>query len=86
MAAKLEMRRSLIEMVLELDEPYRTAVMLRFYENLTGVYEDSRAGGQREPMSKVEALQEAKRFNLGHWLPLDFSPPGKIGQRTRRGP
>jgi CHAT domain-containing protein len=38
-------------------------LMRRFYEDLTGSYEDVRAGHVAEPMSKAGALREAR-----HWL------------------
>lgn len=41
-----------------------TALLMgRFYENLTGAYQDPRAGRVAEPLTKAEALREAK-----HWL------------------
>ena len=55
--------RSLLVSLWKVEDEATALLMKRFYENLTGVYEDDRGQGTSNPMSKVTALQEAK-----HWL------------------
>ena len=55
--------RSLLVSLWMVEEEATTLLMGRFYENLTGAFDDERAGIRGEPMSKSTALREAK-----HWL------------------
>jgi len=44
------------------DDTATTLLMGRFYDNLLGSYQDSRAGRVAEPLPKAKALREAKRW------------------------
>lgn len=55
--------RTLLVSLWRVEDEATCLLMGRFYENLTGVYQDARRGRRGEPMRKVEALREAK-----HWL------------------
>jgi CHAT domain-containing protein/Tfp pilus assembly protein PilF len=54
--------RSLLVSLWDVDDAATALLMRRFYENLTGRYEGERAGRRGEPMSKSQALQEAKEW------------------------
>lgn len=54
--------RSLLVSLWKVEEEATTLLMTRFYENLTGTYEDERADLYREPMEKAAALKEAKQW------------------------
>jgi len=54
--------RSLIVSLWPVEDRSTSLLMERFYENWTGRYEDVRNGRTGEPMSKADALQEAKRY------------------------
>ncbi len=55
--------RSLVVSLWRVEDMATALLMTRFYENLTGIYPDGRNGRTGEPMTKAEALREAK-----HWL------------------
>jgi len=55
--------RSLLVSLWKVEDTASSLLMRRFYENWLGEYEDERGGRIAEPMSKAEALQEAK-----YWL------------------
>jgi CHAT domain-containing protein/tetratricopeptide (TPR) repeat protein len=57
--------RSVIVSLWDVDDTATSMLMRRFYENLTGNYEDSRDGQVGAPMSKSHALQEAKLWLRG---------------------
>jgi len=52
--------RSLLVSLWRVDDEATCLLMGRFYENLTGAYQDVRRGRRGEPMPKAEALREAK--------------------------
>ncbi len=54
--------KSLLVALWTVDDRATALLMGRFYENLTGSYADARAGWIGRPMSKPQALQEAKRW------------------------
>jgi CHAT domain-containing protein len=54
--------RSLIVSLWRVEDEATALLMGRFYENLTGAYEDKREGYDGTPIPKAEALQEAKRW------------------------
>jgi len=54
--------RSLLLSLWNVSDKASSLLMERFYENLLGEYTDERAEHTSEPMSKVEALQEAKHY------------------------
>ena len=53
--------RSLVVSLWEADDRATSLLMQRFYENWLGKYDDEQGGKAGEPMSKAEALREAKR-------------------------
>jgi CHAT domain-containing protein len=55
--------RSILVSLWKVDDTATALLMGRFYENLTGAYQEPRAGRVAEPLTKAEALREAK-----HWL------------------
>lgn len=55
--------RSVVVSLWRVEDTATSLLMGRFYENLTGAYDDERGDHVGERMSKVEALREAK-----HWL------------------
>jgi CHAT domain-containing protein len=55
--------RSVLVSLWMVEDEATSLLMNRFYENLTGAYEDERMGACRHAMPKTEALREAK-----HWL------------------
>jgi CHAT domain-containing protein/tetratricopeptide (TPR) repeat protein len=63
--------KSLLTALWTVDDRATSLLMGRFYENLTGAYTDVRAGEAGLPMSKPQALQEAK-----HWLRELRDPDG----------
>ncbi len=54
--------RSLLASLWRVDDTATSLLMRRFYENRFGKYDDERRSRVGEPMSKAEALQEAKRW------------------------
>ncbi|MFH1502735.1 MAG: CHAT domain-containing tetratricopeptide repeat protein [Candidatus Eisenbacteria bacterium] len=54
--------RSLLVSLWKVEDTATSLLMRRFYENRLGRYEDERMGRVGEPMSKAEALQDAKRW------------------------
>ena len=54
--------QSLLLSLWNVQDKATSLLMERFYENLLGAYTDERAGHIGDPMTKVEALQEAKRY------------------------
>jgi len=54
--------RSLLVSLWKVEDTATSLLMLRFYENWLGEYDDERGGHRGEPMSKAEALQEAKQW------------------------
>jgi CHAT domain-containing protein len=44
------------------DDAATSLLMRRFYENWWGKYDDTRLGRRGEPMTKAEALREAKSW------------------------
>ena len=54
--------QSLLLSLWNVEDKATSLLMERFYENLLGRYTDERAGHPGEAMTKVEALQEAKRY------------------------
>jgi CHAT domain-containing protein/tetratricopeptide (TPR) repeat protein len=54
--------RSLVLSLWSVDDEATALLMERFYENLTGAYDGQRLGKRGVPMSKAEALHEAKRW------------------------
>jgi CHAT domain-containing protein len=54
--------RSLLVSLWDVDDAATSMLMRRFYENLTGRYDGTRAGLTGEPMSKSRALQEAREW------------------------
>ncbi len=54
--------RSVLVSLWKVEDQATALLMSRFYENLTGAYRDQRHGGRGEPMSKAEALREAKQW------------------------
>jgi CHAT domain-containing protein len=63
--------RSLLVSLWKVGEEATALLMTRFYENLTGAYDDDREGRCGEPMSKAEALREAKRWLRTYSEPSD---------------
>jgi len=55
--------RSLLVSLRKVEDEPTSLLMRRFYENRAGIYEADRGLGAGRPMSKAQALQEAK-----HWL------------------
>jgi len=54
--------RSLIVSLWSVEDQATSLLMKRFYENWTGRYTDVRSARTGIPMSKADALQEAKRY------------------------
>lgn len=55
--------RSLLVSLWRIEDEATSLLMKRFYQNLTGTYQDERGGSMEKPMSVSRALREAK-----HWL------------------
>jgi CHAT domain-containing protein/tetratricopeptide (TPR) repeat protein len=58
--------RSVLVSLWRVDDRATSLLMQRFYENVTGAYSDKRAGRVGAPMSKAEALREAKSWLRGY--------------------
>jgi len=58
--------RSLLVSLWKVDDEATSLLMRRFYENSLGKYGDERNGRTGEPMSKADALREAKRWVRGY--------------------
>ena len=58
--------RSLLVSLWRVDDRATSLLMQRFYENVTGGYLDTRGGRTAAPMSKADALREAKSWLHGY--------------------
>ena len=58
--------RSVLVSLWRVDDRATSLLMRRFYENVTGAYDDSRAGRVGAPMSKAGALREATSWLRGY--------------------
>ncbi|MBI4720968.1 MAG: CHAT domain-containing protein [Chitinivibrionia bacterium] len=54
--------RTLLVSLWKVEDRATSLLMQRFYENWTGRYNDARHGQREQPMSKAEALKEAKHY------------------------
>jgi CHAT domain-containing protein/tetratricopeptide (TPR) repeat protein len=68
--------RSLLASLWKVEDDATSLLMRRFYENWLGKYEDERAGCIGEPMSKAEALREAKAWLREYTDEHGFHPYG----------
>ena len=57
--------RSMILSLWKVDDEATSILMKRFYENYMGAFDDERDGRRGMPMSKVRALDEAKKYTRG---------------------
>lgn len=54
--------RNLLVSMWQVEDEATYRLMVRFYENLTGAYSETRGGRVAKPMPKADALQEAKQW------------------------
>jgi CHAT domain-containing protein/Tfp pilus assembly protein PilF len=70
--------RSVLVSLWKVEDRATAMLMQRFYQNLTGTYDDDRVGKRHETMSKAEALREAK-----YWLRTYVERSGLHGEASQ---